>query len=298
MEEVEQFVSFMLAYELKTFIDDVYEVTGVTYICDYEVTLILDYCIDNFSDNIYVLDHNERNTTTQENTSLLHEEENEEAIVPSKLGEEWDLPPSPPTCDDNSKSEYALDDGLFLLENPPCLENTMLCEDKNDKISGCNDALIHESPILFLKSPIHTIEEKYSYVEKYFYGVQLSYVYENSYSNHGVIIKSGTNNYFERGKHVNESLNKFSDPLYMPQFSKIHDSISHTINFSSSNCNYHERGEYKHPLYAHDNYKLYLPTIDMLWYTPIGCDSFIYKIQCIGRKLNFVITYCILYVVY
>ena len=76
----------MVAYELKTFLDEVYETIGVTHACDYEVTIILDHCIDNFSDNIYVLDYNERNRTTRENTSLLHKEENEEAIVPSKLG--------------------------------------------------------------------------------------------------------------------------------------------------------------------------------------------------------------------
>ena len=71
-----------------------------------------------------------------------------------KLGEEWDLPPSPPTCDDNSKTDYALDDGLFMFENPPCLENTMLCEDENDKLAICDNALIHENPMLLLKSPI------------------------------------------------------------------------------------------------------------------------------------------------
>ena len=75
------------------------------------------------------------------------------------------------------------------------------------------------------------------------------------------MIESGTNNYFERGKNVNGSLNKLNDPLYMPQFSKINHPNSHTINFSSSNCNYYERGGYKHHLYANDNYKLHLPTI-------------------------------------
>ena len=72
MEEVEQFVSSMAAYELKTFLEEVYEISGVTHDCEFEVTIILDHCIDNFSDNIYVLDYNKRNHTTQENTSLLH----------------------------------------------------------------------------------------------------------------------------------------------------------------------------------------------------------------------------------
>jgi hypothetical protein len=122
-------VSFISAYELKTFLNNVCEATGVTHSCEYEVTLILDSCITHFFDNIYVVDYNKRNTAIQENTSLLHVEENEEAIIPSKLGEELDLAPSRPTCD-NSKTKYDQDDVLFLLENPPCLENNMLCKDK------------------------------------------------------------------------------------------------------------------------------------------------------------------------
>jgi hypothetical protein len=46
---------------------------------------------------------------------------------------------------------------------------------KNDEIASCGDALIHESPISFLKSPIYTIEEKYAYVEKYLCGLQIAY---------------------------------------------------------------------------------------------------------------------------
>jgi hypothetical protein len=48
MEEVEKFVSFMDAYELKTFIDDIYKATGVTHKYDYEVTFILNLCITYF----------------------------------------------------------------------------------------------------------------------------------------------------------------------------------------------------------------------------------------------------------
>jgi hypothetical protein len=58
--------------------------------------------------------------------------------------------------------DTALDDGPMHIDNPPCLH-----EDRNDILVIYDDALIHESPILFLKSPIYTIEEKYSYVEKY-----------------------------------------------------------------------------------------------------------------------------------
>jgi hypothetical protein len=66
--------------------------------------------------------------------------------------------------------DNASDDGPILIDNSPCI-----LEDKNDELAGCDDALIHESPILFLKSPIYTIEEKYAYVEKYLCGLQLSY---------------------------------------------------------------------------------------------------------------------------
>jgi hypothetical protein len=162
----------------------------------------------------------------------------------------------------------------------------MLCEDKNDKLDVCDNTLIHENSMLLLKSPIYTIEEKYAHVEKYLYGLHLSYAYGKSSCNNDVMIKGGTNNYFERGKHDYESLNKFNDHHYMPQFSKIHDSNSYTINFPSSKCNYYERGGYKHPLYANDSYKLHLPTINMHWYTPIVCDSFIYKIPMHRKKLR------------
>jgi hypothetical protein len=38
MEEVEQFVSFMAAFELNTFIDEIYEATGEAHDCDFEVS--------------------------------------------------------------------------------------------------------------------------------------------------------------------------------------------------------------------------------------------------------------------
>jgi hypothetical protein len=112
-----------------------------------------------------------------------------------------------------------------------------------------------------LKSHIYTIEEKYAYVEKYFCGLQLSY--EKSYCNHDAMIKNDISNYFERGKHDNEFLNKFNDPLYVPKISKLYDSNIHTIEFTSSNCNYYERGGNKYPLYAFSNDMMCSPTDDM-----------------------------------
>jgi hypothetical protein len=138
--------------------------------------------------------------------------------------------------------DNALDDDPLIIDNSPCIH-----EDKNDELAGCDDALIHESPILFLKSPIYTTEQKYAYVEKYLCGLQLSY--EKTYCIHDTIIRNGTSNYFERGKHVNKCHIKFNDPFYLPKISKLH-----------------------------------LPTIDIHWYTLIGCDSFMYKIP-MHRKI-------------
>jgi hypothetical protein len=76
-----------------------------------------------------------------------------------------------------------LDDGPMLIDNPPCLH-----EDRNDILVIHDDALVHGNPILFLKSPIYTIEEKYAYVDKYLCDLQLSY--EKSYCNHDAMIKN------------------------------------------------------------------------------------------------------------
>jgi hypothetical protein len=64
-----------------------------------------------------------------------------------------------------------------------------------------DDTLMHESPIVFLDSSNHTLEEKYACVESYLHGLQLSYACEISVCNHDAIIKIGTSIYFERGNH-------------------------------------------------------------------------------------------------
>jgi len=78
MEQVEQFVTFMAAYELETFIDKNYETSAVASKFKSAITLIINYCITNFMDNIYVVDFNKRGTSTQESTNILQEDEEEE----------------------------------------------------------------------------------------------------------------------------------------------------------------------------------------------------------------------------
>jgi hypothetical protein len=76
-----------------------------------------------------------------------------------------------------------------------------------------DDTLIHESPIVFLNFPNHTIEENYACVENYLYGLKLSYACEIPICNHDVVIENGTSNYFERGKHDVGCHDNFSDPI-------------------------------------------------------------------------------------
>ena len=98
--------------------------------------------------------------------------------------------------------DNALDDGPMLIDNPPCLVFITLCEDKNDILATCDNTLTHESPTLFLNSPIHTMEEKLAYVEKYLCGLQLSV--PNICCNHDIKPYIDLNNYFERGKRSEE----------------------------------------------------------------------------------------------
>jgi hypothetical protein len=89
--------------------------------------------------------------------------------------------------------DTALDDGPPLIDNPSCLH-----EDRNDILVIHDDALIYKSLILFLKSPIYTIEEKYAYIEKYLCGLQL--YYEKSCCNHDAMIIHCTSLNFNRDK--------------------------------------------------------------------------------------------------
>jgi hypothetical protein len=110
-----------------------------------------------------------------------------------KLGDMWELPPSSPTYDSNPKTKNSLvfygtcyynksDDDMSIINfdvpNNDVYDNEeyvmgMPCE--NAILDDHDDTLLQESPIVFLNSPNHTIEEKYSCVEKYLHGLQLSY---------------------------------------------------------------------------------------------------------------------------
>ena len=49
MKQVEQFVTFVAAYELKRFIDENIETCAIAWKFDMGITLLLNHCISNFS---------------------------------------------------------------------------------------------------------------------------------------------------------------------------------------------------------------------------------------------------------
>ena len=255
------------------------------------ISIILQICIDEFSDNEYVINYNKRNLAAIENPKVVHEEydQNLSLGMPMHPIEESNIaPPNIPASSTtkiiNDKKEYddALDDGPILPKNSPCLEmSTNLYEDKNDQLAICDNTHTHMNPTLFLKSPNHTIEEKLVYVKKYLSGLQLS-LDPNLCCSHNIKSDTNPSNYFERGK--NESHIKFNDPLYVPILSKLHNPNSYIVKFAPSNCNYYERGGDKCPPYAGNN--MNSSTGNMQGCASNCYNSIIYKMQCIGRKLE------------
>ena len=122
------------------------------------ISIILQICIDEFSDNTYVINYNKRNIAALENTKVVHEEDDQNLSLgmPMHPIEEsnnapLNIPASSTTKIINDKEEYddALDDGPILPKNSLCLEiSTNLYEDKDDELS--DNSLTNESPTLFL----------------------------------------------------------------------------------------------------------------------------------------------------
>ena len=87
MEEVEQFVIFMGAYELNTFIDE-HETCPIASECKVTITNLLNKCIDEFDENIYVVDTRKR--YAQGISNVLQEEDDENMSLEEEVCEEDD----------------------------------------------------------------------------------------------------------------------------------------------------------------------------------------------------------------
>ena len=84
MEQVEEFVTFKASFELQTFIHE-NKSCPIANKFEREIDFILEYCIDNFSQNIYVVEYNE---APQESSIVLQEEDDENISLEEEVCEE------------------------------------------------------------------------------------------------------------------------------------------------------------------------------------------------------------------
>ena len=106
MEQVEEFVTFKASFELQTFIHE-NKSCPIANKFEREIDFILEYCIDNFSQNIYVVEYNE----APQESSIVLQEENDEQLE----NEERKHPPSPP-MDEGNTQDFA-DDKLCFYDS-------------------------------------------------------------------------------------------------------------------------------------------------------------------------------------
>jgi hypothetical protein len=147
IEQVEQFVTFMVACELETFIYE-HEDCPIASKFVNTITNILQYCITNFMDNVYVVDNNKRVMAARESTSLLHKEENEEAIVPPNLGDVLELPKDDSnTQTQNSiaiyESPYTSCEGIRNHDNPSYFDAPLLASNATSEIINDKECCLY-----------------------------------------------------------------------------------------------------------------------------------------------------------
>ena len=108
MEQVEEFVTYYASNELHTFANENKTCPRVKRF-EGKVTSILEYCIAKFSQNIYVVDYNERGKVPQESTDVLQEEEDENINFEEEECEDEDknlslgMPMQPQEDDENDE---------------------------------------------------------------------------------------------------------------------------------------------------------------------------------------------------
>jgi hypothetical protein len=120
IEQVEKYVAYVAAHEIDSLIDKYVAISHEARVMKGHSSIILQLCKKEFSDNFYV---KERNLAPLEAIDILQEEEVcEEEIemdmFQPKLGEELDLPTSPPTYDSNTQTQDS-----FIIYDNPCYDN-------------------------------------------------------------------------------------------------------------------------------------------------------------------------------
>ena len=126
IEQVEKYIAYVAAHEIDFLIDKFFATSHEARVMKGHISILLQLCKKEFSDNVYV---KERILASMESTNILQEEdvenislkeeeceeEIEKDIFQPKLGEELDLPASPPTNDSSTQTQKS-----FVIYENPC----------------------------------------------------------------------------------------------------------------------------------------------------------------------------------
>jgi hypothetical protein len=120
IEQVEKYIAYVAAHEIDSLIDKYVAISHEACVMKGHSSIILQLCKKEFSDNVYI---KERILAPMEGTNILQEEEvcKEEIemdMFQPELGEELDLPTSPPTYDSNTQTQDS-----FVIYDNPCYDN-------------------------------------------------------------------------------------------------------------------------------------------------------------------------------
>ena len=85
-KQVEEYVAYVAAHELDSLINENFDTSHEARVMKGHISIILQICIDEFSDNAYVINYNKRNLAAIEGTKILEEEH----VVQPKLGDLWE----------------------------------------------------------------------------------------------------------------------------------------------------------------------------------------------------------------
>jgi hypothetical protein len=307
MEEVEQFVIFMAAYELYTFIDE-HETCPIASQFKVFIANILDLCILEFNENIYVVDTRKR--AAKESSNILQEEDDkslslgmpvqpqeddenisleeeeceeeiEKDIFQPKLLEELDLPTSPSTNDSNTQIQKS-----FVIYENPCYDE---CETNNAPLLSINttseliddneeyclnmlyDNALDDGPTLIDKPPCLVVtkfcEDKNDILA----------VCDGTLTHESPTLFLNSPNYTIEEKFA--YVEKYLCGLQLPLVPNL--CCNHDIKLNIDIINYFERGKHANEFHNKFNNPLYVPKLSKL------NDSCGYMVEFISTTCNY-----------
>jgi uncharacterized protein related to proFAR isomerase len=88
IEHVEKYIACIGAHELDSLVNKKLETSQVARMMKWHLDVILQICIDEFSDNAYVIKYNERTLAATESANILQEEDDENISMEEEVCEE------------------------------------------------------------------------------------------------------------------------------------------------------------------------------------------------------------------